>query len=442
MRKQLKLLLCFIAAVFAASSSAVELHTVNEDFKLDLKGYGSFYCGQVVRGTGIQGSGPVDQIWTENAYGNLLLDVHYQERLQVVLGIEAETKFSWPMEAQFSVTKTARPEVCLLESYGKYMLKGPISTFDVTAGVFKYGYNKDIRNLGGFMFKSATYPAYVVTDFDEPRAKLLGLKISNSLLDSCFTQDLLLTSETVFYPAMDWSLSYLFNYDILHKGLINFGAGFSSAHLFSVYKNEGATTPKVTGEWGTQYITENGDTAFYTFKGNKLMTKISIDPMAFRRDRCPYFGKNDLKMYAELLIVGLKSYPDTTAFGKDNPSYSDWKEKSIVTFGFNFPTFTIFDVLSLEMEYWGTKYYNDYRALYIEAGKPLAPGQNANVKEAKWKWSVYLKKTLFNEHVAFTAQFARDHMRLFDSYYDHANHREMLVEPGNWWWVSKVSFNF
>jgi hypothetical protein len=31
------------------------------------------------------------------------------------------------MEAHFSVTKTARPEVTLLESYGKYMLRGSLT---------------------------------------------------------------------------------------------------------------------------------------------------------------------------------------------------------------------------------------------------------------------------------------------------------------------------
>jgi hypothetical protein len=359
-----------------------------------------------------------------------------------VLGIEAETKFSWPMEAQFSVTKTARPEVTLLESYGKYMLRGQSNDLDITAGVFKYKYNQDVRNLGEFMFRSATYPAYVKTDFDEPRAKLLGLKLSHNVMDSFFTQDLLLTTETVFYPAMDWSLSYLFNVDVLKNGFVNFGAGISLAHLFSVYKDGNATTPKIIGEQGNQYITSAGDTAFFTFKGSKFMAKLTIDPLTFTREHFPYFGKEDLKLYGELLIVGLKSYPDTTVFGVKTPSYSDWKEKSIVTFGCNLPTFSILDVMSLEFEYWGSEYYNDYREIYVVAGKPLAPGKNANVKESKWKWSLYMKKSLFNDHIALTTQLARDHMRLFSSYYDHANHREMLVEAGNWWWVSKISFNF
>lgn len=427
------------------SASAVELQTANDQFKVSFKGNGFFYFGQVVRGTGIQSKSMEKNLWTENAYASLLIDVLYKERLKIVAGVEAETKFSWPMETQFSVTKIARPEVYILESYGKYMLNFNKNDLDFTAGVFKYKYNPDVRNLGEFLFRSATYPAYVITNFDDPSAKLLGFKVSHNLLDSCLTQDLLLTSETVFYPAMDWSLSYLFNYDLLNKGFFNIGAGVSFAHLISVYDRGGTTSPKIRSTKdviGNQYITENGDTGYYTFKGSKLMAKASIDPLAFTRNNTTLFGKNDLKIYVEALIVGLKSYPDSTTDGTYNPSYSDWKEKTIVTFGFNLPTFTILDILSLEFEYWGSKYYNDYRQIYVVDGKPTTPSLNDGINESKWKWSLYMKKTFMDGHMSLTAQCARDHMRLFSSYYDHANHREMLVQAGDWWWVTKIGFNF
>jgi hypothetical protein len=172
------------------------------------------------------------------------------------------------------------------------------------------------------------------------------------------------------------------------------------------------------------------------------MTRLSIDPLAFIRKDNPWFGENDFKIYGELLIIGLESYPDTTASGRLTPSYSNWKEKAPITFGVNLPTFKLLDVFNTEFEYFGSKYYNDYREIYVMTGDPLAPALNANVTESKWKWSVYLKRSFFDDHCAITVQFARDHMRLFDVLYDHANHREMLVEPGNWWWAGKLSFSF
>jgi hypothetical protein len=427
---------CYLLSMLVFGASALELQTLNQQFKIGVKGNGSFWFGQVNRGTGIQNNGTVKNVWTQNAYTSLLLDVLYKGKLQLVAGIEAETKFSWPIESQFSESKIARPEVYILESYGKYLLRGNINVLDFTAGVFKFKYNPDVRNLGEFLFRSATYPTYVRTDFDDISAKLLGFKVSHNLSD-CFTQHLLFTTETVFYPAMDWSLAYLVNYDFFKKNFINLGAGISLAHLISVYDRGMITTPRTEEN---RYI-KDGDTSYYSFKGNKAMLKFSVDPLAFVRPS-PLFGKNDLKIYAEALLVGWKSYPDTTAKKFYTPSYSDWKEKTIITFGFNLPTFTILDVLSLEFEYWGSEYYNDYRQIYVQDGRPLAPGFNENVKESKWKWSLYMKKTFFNEHMAVTAQCARDHMRLFSALYDRANHREMLVQAGDWWWVTKISFNF
>ncbi len=437
MSKLKKIFCIHLLCMLVAGVSAVELQTANDQYKIALKGNGYFWFGQVVRGTGIQSTGTVKNIWTQNAYASLALDVLYKERFRVVAGIEAETKFSWPMETQFSETKIARPEVSILESYGKYLINGKHNQLNFTAGVFKFKYNQDVRNLGEFLFRSATYPAYVRTDFDDPSAKLLGFKTSQSFFNNSLNHHLLFTSETVFYPAMDWSLSYLINYDILNKGFFNIGAGFSSAHLISVYDRGMITTPRSED---TRYV-KDGDTAYYTFKGNKLMGRVSLDPLAFSRENSNLFGKNDLKLYAEALIVGLKSYPDTTFKKMYNPSYSNWKEKTILSFGVNLPTFTLLDVLNLEFEYWGSKYYNDYRQIYVIDGRPLAPGQNSELKESDWKWSLYVKKTLLDGRVAITGQCARDHMRLFSSLYDRANHREMLLQRGDNWWVLKISFN-
>jgi hypothetical protein len=442
MSKRIVLLCCYIFGLFVTSSAAVDLLTNNENLELSLNGRGEFKFGQVVRGTGVENAGTVKDLWTEWASGGLSLETVFDKKLKLVIGIDADIKFSWPIEKQFSQTKTAQPLVSLGETYGQYSLGNDWGGFDVCAGYFGYKYNPEVKNLGEYLFRSATYPAYIITDFDYPQAKLLGLRIGGQLFDKSLSADIILSSETVFYPAMDWSLSSLISYDIANLGFITIGAGVSFAHLFSVYPDNSSggslTSPRAEA---TKY--KDGDsTKYYTFKGTKQMARLSIDPLAFIREGNTYFGKDDFKIYGELLIIGTESYPDTTASGKPNPSYSNWKEKTPVTFGINLPTFKLLDVLNVEFEYWGTKYYNDYRQIYVIDGYPLAPSLNGNVTESKWKWSAYLKKSFFNEHCAIVVQLARDHMRLFDVLYDHANHREMLVEAGNWWWASKLSFAF
>ncbi|NLD94262.1 MAG: hypothetical protein GX639_16520 [Fibrobacter sp.] len=324
MNKQLQLFF-FLTLFLTGSTQAVEIITKRDDLSLSINGRGEFYCGQVVRGTGIESSGPVKFLWNDNAFAGISFQGLYKNKLKLVLGINAEMKFSWPMEMTLSQTKTAQPIVYIDESYGNYNVKGDLNRLDVTAGYFLYKYNPDVRNLGEYLFRSATYPAYIITAFDFPMARLLGLKISHSFLDMCLTQDLILSSETVFYPAMDWSLSYIVNYNIANLGLVNVGAGISLAHLISVYDytetTGSATSPKFSGAQGNQYLTPSGDTAFYTFKGSKLMVRASIDPLAFVRENNSFFGESDLKLYGELLVIGLKSYPDTTLSGKPNPSY-------------------------------------------------------------------------------------------------------------------------
>ena len=438
-------LFLFITGLFFANISAVELATKKENVELFLNGSGFFRFGQIVRGTGL-GTATEEYLWTENANAGLSVVALFDKKLKLVLGVDVDLKFTWPWIRQVYHTRESDMSVNLGETYGLYTLEGKSAVLELCAGYFGYKYNPDVRNLGEYLFRSGTYPALIVTDFDDPQAKLLGFRVGNKLFDKSFSHDLLLSSETVFYPTMDWSLSYLFNYNLLNLGFLNIGAGISWAHLFSVYYDAGggnATSPK----YGTLYYINGSDStqrdsAYYTFKGSKLMTRFSIDPLSLIRDNNTYFGENDLKIYAELLVIGLKSYPDSTAAGSKTPSYSDWKDKAPVTFGINIPTFGLLDVMNLEFEYFGSKYYNDFRQIY-EDGRPLAPPYiEGLLNESKWKWSLYLKKSFFKGHCAITTQFARDHMRMFSVSREYANNREMLIENGNWWWISKLSFSF
>lgn len=429
---------------FFVNGYTVDLQTLNENVKFSINGDGWFYFGQVARGTGIEGEGTVRKIWTESALGCLSLKTNIDDKLKLVLSVEATMKFSWKLHPKKSQTKIAQPLVWLGETYGVYTLGNENIGFEACAGYFAYKYNPDVRNLGEYLFRSATFPAYIITDFDYPKAKLLGLRLGLKLPIVGLSYDAMLTTETVFYPAMDWSISNVVNYNVANLDFVSIGAGVSFAHLFSVYPDDETSVGSFTrpNYEKSQYIDKNGDTCNYTFEGTKLMARLSIDPLAFVKKNSTVFGKSDLKIYGELLIIGLESYPDSTLLKVYNPSYSDWKEKAPVTFGINFPTFNLLDVFNLELEYFGSKYYNDYRQIYAIDGLPVSPAFNEGIKESKWKWSVYLKKSFFKERCAITTQFARDHMRLFSIIYDDANHREMLVQAGDWWWATKLSFSF
>ena len=172
------------------------------------------------------------------------------------------------------------------------------------------------------------------------------------------------------------------------------------------------------------------------------MARLSFDPKAFIPGAEDLFGESDLKLYAEAIIIGTKSYPDTRVGGGLQYSYEDWKEKMPVTFGFNLPAFGILDVFNMEFEWWDSKYINNYYNVYMNTSLPNPDIPKSGIKRSPWKWSVYAKRSFFNGHFSFIAQAARDHMRLPSAAYQRASSHEMLIEAGNWWWSFKTSFSF
>jgi hypothetical protein len=196
--------------------------------------------------------------------------------------------------------------------------------------------------------------------------------------------------------------------------------------------------PTTPGEgFNNQYI-KDGDTAYYTFKGTKLMGRISFGPKTF----LPWniFGENDLKLYAEACIVGLRDYPDSalTADGPKQiaPSYNKIWEKMPVAVGLNIPAFKALDVLNFELEWFGAKYFNKPLPNVTVFSSPNQP------KKSEIKWSAYAKRSFLDNHFAITGQIGRDHLRLQTAAYDNEMYNELLVSKEDWWWVLKTSWMF
>jgi hypothetical protein len=442
---------CCFSLVFAGpvlSESKLELSSPDGTLKLRPHGYGHFRIGQIVRGIGVISETPVvEGIYTQEAYGGLSMEVAYKKHLTLHIGVDVKMYFSYPQEINFFVTKYAREDVLLGPTYANFSYqKTRLGDFDLSLGYFDFKYNPDAKNLGEFMFRSATYPAYIITYMDYPEAKLLGLHLCHELFNKHLKQDILFTTETTFYPTQDWSFSYLLSGNV--GNFLEIGAGVSLSHLLSVYNDKfdpglgSLTDPKKDGDNGNQYIDENGDTLYYTFRGNKAMGRLSFDPKALIPGAENIFGESDLKLYVEALIIGTKSYPDTRLGGGLQYSYENWKEKMPVTFGFNVPAFGILDVFNMEFEWWDSKYINNYYNVYITTSLPNPDKPNPKVTRSPWKWSILAKKSFYDGHFSIIAQAARDHMRLPSANYQHSPTQEMLVEAGNWWWSFKTSFSF
>ena len=92
--------------------------------------------------------------------------------------------------------------------------------------MFTFKYNPDGRNFGDYIFRTGTYPTYIITNFDFPAARLLGLHLSSDPIANLHA-DLLLTSEAFIYPLFDFSLTGIASYKLFNA--IEIGAGIDFA---------------------------------------------------------------------------------------------------------------------------------------------------------------------------------------------------------------------
>jgi len=304
-------------------------------------------------------------------------------------------------------------------------------------GYFPYKYNADARNLGEYLFRSGTYPGYLVTEFDYPQARLAGLRIGVSLLHNTMRHDIILYSETDFKPFGDGTLAWVGEYAPLR--FLTIGAGASLSHIIPVDK--GLVTPHNVNN---RYFTSGGDTAYYTFKGVKAMARAALDPKRiFLHDNTWIFGENDLRVYAEAAVLGLRNYP---ADSLTNPyGYDTLLRKMPVMFGMNLPCFKVLDLCAIELEWYGARYPDGYQKT-AEFSLPLPDDVRAtrdprDYRRDDWKWSVYAVRS-FGPHCSIIFQAARDHIRALSAYPENADRQEVLSTKGQWYWMGKSCFSF
>ena len=120
-------------------------------------------------------------------------------------------------------------------------------------------------------------------------------------------------------------------------------------------------------------------------------------------------------------------------------------------FGINVPTFKLLDVLSVQWQWFGSRYPND-ATTYVLDGLPTpvssiwaSSGSSTYPDSTKdnWKWCVYAKKTLF-DHFFIVGQVASDHLH-WDKF-DYGTQAYMLSEaltkPNRIYYVLKLGYGF
>jgi hypothetical protein len=305
----------------------------------------------------------MNKLWQQDLIMIFTQDLTVQERLKFIASIECDLTFSIYGVKQYPASLTPSfyfypNDVEVNYSFGN--LDKP--WLKLAVGYFPFKYNADVKHLGEFLLRSGAYPTVVVSSWEFPMTRELGLHLSgflgNPAIDE-FSWDLLLTSETHDFPLMDGTLT-----GIVSNKLFNFldlGVGVSFQRLIPV--DAANTTPKRNNARppaGNMFTDQNGDTSYYTFSATKLMARAALNPQRFIPEfrlppsfvfgKKPFFGKEDLKIYGEAAVLGYKDYvaydsiPDSLGVNHwqkvaDSLNYYDnIKDRIPLMVGVNLPT--------------------------------------------------------------------------------------------------------
>ncbi len=435
-------LLLTIGASFADDSTGVQPTKVTQS------GFIGLEAGEIVHGVkewNAEGNSEdplINHAPLERLLFQYVYDYNIAPHIRAVIGMECQLGFSYPYDEYYSTNvQSAGISVYPDRAEGMYTLDDlplPLK-LQFGFGYFPFRTDPDVKNLGEYLFRSGTYPTYVLNNFNRPYARLLGVRASGTAWD-CLHGDVLLTSATQYMPLEDYSLTFLGSFNL--EKVFEIGAAISFTNIIPADSN--ITTPKNSGYY---YIDKNGDTSNYTFKAIKPMGRFAFDPKPLLpADLSRLMGKSDGRLYGEVCVTGWENYKNYDTAAAALHLYENRLDRTVAMMGFNVPTFKALDVLSFEMEHESNRYPNSLINLMQGRTPPypipnftpdlsaVSPGQ----KTWPWFWSLYVKKT-FLRKFALIALAAHDHMRpvQYDATIPATD--DILERKGDWWWNVRLN---
>jgi hypothetical protein len=456
-----RFLLCILGVLFFSLIQSPAHAQDESEPGVQFKWHGliAMEVGQIVKGiyrSNTNYETDADHIWQEKLLLRIGGELIIGDRFNAIFLGQGVLAYPYPIVNLTRDFQLAQPARLFypLQGEGIYSFLGdPKAPFAQAAvGFFPYKYNPDVKNLGEFLFRTSTYPLYFNNDFDFPRARMLGIRLSGNS-QNLFSavqvkMDALFFSELEFYPTQGWGLAGIASCTIL-KG-IEIGGGISGHNLFSVYNSMTGTgfdqRDLITPHHGSYFIKTDSstvivegapttiyDTTFYSFKGLKAMARLAFDPKVFFNSSL--FGPNDLRVYAEACLVGIANQGE----------YYKYPENRIpVAFGINLPGFKVIDMVNVEFEYLNTDHPLNWTQVYrLQLPIPVEATSENDLSYTRnpWKWSIFIEKR-FLKHIGIKAQVSRDHYvpKAYTAIYE--NRGEFLKRWNDWMWMLKTEVSW
>ena len=438
-----------IKTYFSFVLAMILLVCAEEKPALNFSGWGWLTMGQVKESEFTKIMGNVD--FNEKPLGDIQAGIQFSTSLRsrTICKIHVMGSYIFPVVNISMGVENAEP---LQKSFSFSLLEASLQTnwrlcdgdtISVEFGYFPVKYNPEAKNLGEYLFRSNAYPALLVSGFEvADKVKLAGVRTGyrNHARSGSYKADLFFNTETDLFPTMDLSLSSILGYTT-PRACIDFSSGVSFFHLIPF--DHKRITPAMSSSYTTQSASFvdsiTGDTTNYTFRGVKAAARITIDPKVFFRSKI--FGDNDLKLYGESAILGIKNYPGW---------YSDIWERIPVMIGFNLPAFKLLDVFAAEVQYFPMPYQNSHQFMW-KSNSPV-PYFNtyagvdyysdwSRKTDDDWKWSLYASKTIKNFRLS--GQIASDHIsRATYMIAGKKVYTEICPRTKDWYYMLRCGFFF
>ena len=487
--KRMKNISFALTALAALSLSVATAHAKPE---IGIQGFGWVQTGMIGNATDTLRFN-FNHNWMQTAATQITANVLVDEHWSGALGIGAGQEH--PMQGNTQNARLLRVSIATYITQANFTYATGYAEkdrdhapFSATFGFFPYNYNPDIKNLGLYLLRGPVYPGALVSGFETketlPISNFLGTRLHSTLGHT--EHDLIFSSETENKPLFDYSLAYVFSHQ--PGEAFRYGAGVNFYHLIPLYGF--ATNPRDSKQFTftpasdvKDPIDRNyfyvdpanpADTTWLSNQGTKLDAFFRFDPKGFLPDAG--FGKNDLLLYGEVGLIGVRNYKGI---------YADRFQRMPIMGGCNLPAFGMLDNLSLEVEYYSSPYKNDLTELQTEfsptpvsnrannvAPKTLDSGyvtakgdtlraprvvvsqsgtvfedvlwgdpyDQAHLHKDDWKWSLHAAKTVMG-HIRISGQVANDHFRpggtgTTPTYFS------IFSTPADWYWMAKLTYFF
>lgn len=446
----MKRVMLLLIGIFLSTALFVKADAQNgEDLesKIKISGFGYYTFGQIVSGVyGDQWEGltsSFSHLWANTSLLHLNLESNATEWFTTRLGLEFYVMF--PLKGSDAMDKSSyfrTYKAYLAEAAGimHWNFEHPIvSSLTIKTGMHPYTINPEVKTLGNYLFRSTVHPVSVQNKVDYPWADLLGGVAEVGLFEDKVRVEAILASEFNYVPFFDFTPAFGAFYK--PNEIIDIGGAIAFHH--AVQANVGLMPDSIGKKW----------------QGTKINLRAVFDPKPLFGGM-DYFGKDQLKIYAELAFLGLKdslevdtstlaqqrTLDPTDSLGLNNlvfPTNTILHRMPLMV-GINFPSWKIMDVLSLELEWFMSPYMNDWFGLFsAQKAEARAPGPlkqwDNYINKDNLKWSLYMKKA-FGKFEA-KGIFGSDHTIYLLNSVQGGNFEQTMKRPGDWHWMIQLRYN-